>query len=99
MKIHFGTMTGEQFLSRLRAEGFPPPADITRDAGDALDDHAHAFEAWGLVTEGEFFIEVEGVVSRFPAGHSFRLPPGTPHREWAGPQGARYLAGRKERVA
>ncbi len=89
-------MTREEFLQRLQAEGFPPPVAVERDGTYTLGDHAHAFEAWALVTEGELTLEVAGVQTRYAAGQAFRLAANTPHREWAGPQGARYLAGRKE---
>jgi hypothetical protein len=96
MNIDVGTLTHEGFLKGLQAAGFAPPVAVTRDASYALGDHAHDFEAWALVTQGEITIEVGGIVSRFPAGRSFRLPAGTPHKEWVGCEGVQYLAGRKE---
>lgn len=96
MNIDSGAMSREVFLAGLAAAGFPSPSPVTRDASYTLGDHAHDFEAWALVTEGEITIEVAGTATRFPAGRSFRLPAGTPHKEWAGPQGVHYLAGRKE---
>ncbi len=99
MNIDAGSYTREAFLEGLQAAGFPPPVPLERDASYALDVHTHPFEAWGLILEGEFVIEVDGVATRFPAGRSFRLAAGVAHKEWAGPQGARYLAGRKEMQA
>ncbi|MEY4713511.1 MAG: hypothetical protein RIS88_2961 [Pseudomonadota bacterium] len=95
MTIDAGAMSREVFLAGLAAAGFPPPVPVTRDASYALGDHAHDFEAWALVTEGELTIEVAGIATRFLAGRSFRLPADTSHKEWAGPQGVQYLAGRK----
>ncbi len=99
MNIDAGSYNREAFLEGLQAAGFPPPVPLERDASYALDVHTHPFEAWGLILEGEFVIEVDGVATRFPAGRSFRLAAGVAHKEWAGPQGARYLAGRKEMQA
>ena len=96
MNIDAGTFTPERFREGLQAAGFPPPVVVERDGTYALDDHTHPFEAWALILEGEFIIEVDGVATHFPAGRSFRLPAGVPHKERVGPQGARYLAGRKE---
>ncbi|TFY98733.1 cupin domain-containing protein [Ramlibacter rhizophilus] len=89
-------MTKDEFLSRLRAEGFAEPVAVERDAGYRLDLHDHPFEAYALITEGELSIEVDGVATAYPAGSTFRLAPHTPHREWAGAAGARYLSGRRE---
>ncbi len=99
MNMDAGSYSREAFLQGLQAAGFPPPVLLERDASYALDVHTHPFEAWGLVLEGEFVIEADGVATRFPAGRSFRLPAGVAHKEWAGPDGARYLAGRKEQAA
>ncbi len=98
MNIDAGTLTTERFLESLQAAGFPAPVAVERDASYALGDHTHDFEAWALVTAGEITVEVAGVATRFPAGRAFRLPAGTPHKEWAGPEGVRYLAGRKEQA-
>lgn len=98
MNIDAGTPTTERFLESLQAAGFPAPVAVERDGSYVLGDHTHDFEAWALVTAGEITVEVAGVATRFPAGHAFRLPPGTPHKEWAGPEGVRYLAGRKEQT-
>ena len=99
MNIDAGSLTQESFLAGLQAAGFPTPVTLERDASYVLDVHTHPFEAWGLILEGEFIIEVDGVATSFAAGMSFRLPAGIAHREWVGPQGARYLAGRKEQAA
>ena len=96
MNIDAGAMTEASFRAGLQAAGFPPPVAVERDATYRLGNHAHDFEAWALVTQGDITIEVAGTATRFAAGRSFRLPAGTPHQEWAGPQGVRYLAGRKE---
>ncbi len=89
-------MTRDEFLTTARAEGYAEPVLVSYDSTHALESHAHAFGAFALILEGEFTLEVAGTVTRHAAGATFRLPPGTPHREWAGPQGVRYLAARKE---
>ena len=89
-------MTEQDFRQALAAEQFADPADVTRDATYALDDHTHPFEAFALVTAGEITLEVAGRRTTYRPGDTFRLAAGTPHREAAGPAGVRYLSGRKE---
>ncbi len=96
MNIDAGSLTQAHFVEALKAAGFPPPVPVQRDPSYALGDHVHEFEAWVLVLEGHFTVEVDGVATAFPAGRSFRLPAGVLHKESVGPQGARYLSSRRE---
>lgn len=89
-------MTEQEFRLELGAQGFAEPVPVQRDAGYALDVHQHPFEAYALITQGEFVIEAGGLRTTYRAGQTFRLPAHLPHRESAGPQGVRYLSGRKE---
>ena len=89
-------MNEQEFRQKLAADGFPEPVLVARDAAYGLDTHQHPFEAYALTLEGEFTVEVDGKPTVYRQGETFRLPPGCPHREFAGPQGARYLSGRKE---
>jgi quercetin dioxygenase-like cupin family protein len=79
----------------LATEKFQPPVPVTRAIGYALAEHAHDFDACALITEGEITLVVDGVSTRYGVGDIFRLPAGTPHLESAGPQGVRYLSGRR----
>ncbi|MEJ7932281.1 cupin domain-containing protein [Ramlibacter sp. AN1015] len=89
-------MSPEDFCAQLQAQQFAAPVPIERAAGYRLDEHTHPFDAFALVTDGEITIEVAGQQARYGCGDTFRLAAGTPHREWAGAQGVRYLAGRRE---
>jgi quercetin dioxygenase-like cupin family protein len=91
-------MNEEQFRGELARDGFPAPVLVERDSTYALDAHQHPFEAFALIIEGEITIEVNGVKTEYRQGQTFRLPPDVPHREFAGPQGVRYLSGRKEKA-
>ncbi len=89
-------MTEQEFRQALAAEQFAPPVAVERDASYRLDVHDHSFEAFALITSVEITLEVDGARTTYAAGQTFRLPARTPHREFAGPQGVRYLAGRRE---
>ena len=84
------------FETNLSAPGY---AIVKRSVGpsEGLDDHDHDYDVWGLVTEGEFQITVDGRTSRFPAGSEFRLEAGCSHSEQAGPAGASLVVGRLHR--
>jgi quercetin dioxygenase-like cupin family protein len=92
-------MTLEEFRAQLQLEQFGEPATVARDSAYSLDEHAHPFEAFALITQGEITLEVDGARARYGVGDTFRLPPGKPHHEWAGEQGVQYLVGRKEAKA
>lgn len=92
-------MTVDDFIAQARAQGFAEPVRVERDGTYQLGEHSHPFEAFAFITEGEISLEVAGVTTRYPAGATFRLAPGTPHREWAGADGVRYLSARREHAA
>ncbi len=89
-------MTKDEFLGQARAQGFAEPVPVVREVGYGLAEHSHSFEAFALITEGEFTLQVDGVATRYGVGETFHLAAGQPHHEWSGPQGARYLSARKE---
>ena len=89
-------MTQDDYTQRLAQEGFAPAVTVARDGSYALGVHDHPFEAFAYVLEGDITLEVAGRATTYRPGETFRLPAGTPHKEWAGPHGVRYLSGRKE---
>lgn len=82
------------FEKRVQAEGYKI---VQRSLGPAegLGDHSHEFDAWGLITEGEFRITVDGKETIYSVGDEFQLPAGCQHSERAGPAGAALVAGRR----
>lgn len=88
-------MTEEQFRQWLASEGIDTVVAVEREPNGRLDTHTHPFEARALVTEGEITIEAEGGTRRYGPGDIFQLGANIPHAEHYGPQGVRYLAGRK----
>ena len=88
-------MTTQEFHDELKANGFNEAVPIVREAGYALGEHQHPFDACALITSGDFTLVVDGVSTRYGVGEVFRLGAEVPHLEAAGPQGASYLSGRR----
>ncbi len=90
-------MTPQEFEASVLAEGYSPTVQLDRVADFSMGDHQHPFDACALVTAGEFFITVGDDVCSYKAGDIFQLPAGTVHQEKAGPLGASYVVGRRDR--
>ena len=87
-------MNTAEFETSARGDGYEiVPRDMS--AGFANADHKHPFDARGLVTAGEMTITVDAVATLYRAGDIFTMPAGRVHREAAGPEGVKYLAGRR----
>ena len=91
-------MNTQNFEAQLKVENFDPGVTVIKPVGYAMDEHAHPFEAWALIIEGDLTLCISGVNTVYVAGDTFRLPAGTPHHESAIPNGVTYLAGRKHPV-
>jgi quercetin dioxygenase-like cupin family protein len=88
-------MTPESFADDLRKQGFAELLTVEREANIVLDEHSHPFESKALILEGEIAIATDGQEILFKAGDVFHLQPHQPHAERYGPQGVRYLVGRR----
>jgi quercetin dioxygenase-like cupin family protein len=88
-------MTADEFSANLRKEGFDKFVLVEREANRTLDHHSHPFEAKALILDGEIRIVVGGKETTYRSGDVFHLPHGTDHIETYGPQGVRYLVGRR----
>lgn len=88
-------MTTDDFRAALAADGFQEAVlrEVEPDCAVAL--HEHPWEVRALVVEGCMSLIVDGVVTSYPKGQVFTLPHAYPHEEFAGPEGATLLAGRK----
>lgn len=83
------------FEAELRDEGYGEVVDRRMQPREVNRTHAHEFDARLLVLEGAMTIAAEGGERTYRAGEIFAMPAGRPHSETAGPEGARYLAGRR----
>lgn len=88
-------MHQDDFLTLLAEQGFGTTVIVERKPFDTLDDHAHPFEAKALVLQGELTISTSTSTQTYRAGDLFHLQRNQPHSEIFGPQGVRYLVGRR----
>ena len=83
------------FETELRQQGYAEVVDRRVEANSVNPEHAHEFDARLLVIEGAMTINAEGHERTYRAGDSFAMTAGCRHTEQSGPEGARYLAGRR----
>jgi quercetin dioxygenase-like cupin family protein len=83
------------FETELRQQGYAEMVDRRMEANSVNPEHAHKFDARLLVLEGAMTITAEGQQRTYRAGETFAMTAGCRHTEQSGPEGARYLAGRR----
>jgi quercetin dioxygenase-like cupin family protein len=83
-----------RFESELRAQGYEV-VDRRMEANTLNPEHSHEFDARLLVLEGAMTITAEGQERTYLAGDTFAMTAGCRHTEQCGPEGVRYLAGRR----
>jgi quercetin dioxygenase-like cupin family protein len=83
------------FEARLRAEGFPEIRVNELAPGRHNAEHEHPFDVLALVLEGDITLTVEGAARTYRAGDEFSMQAGCRHVEDAGPEGVKYLVGRR----
>ena len=88
-------MDRTSFENELRAQGYGEVVDRRMEPGTVNPGHEHEFDARLLVLEGAMTIASEGRERTYRAGDMFEMQAGCRHSETAGPEGARYLAGRR----
>lgn len=88
-------MSRAEFEIKLREQGYAEVGDRRMEANAVNPEHAHEFDARLLVLEGEMTITRDGDERTYRAGDTFEMSAGCRHAERCGPEGARYLAGRR----
>jgi quercetin dioxygenase-like cupin family protein len=88
-------MQRPEFEAMIAQQGYAPPVLVQREAGYALSEHAHEFDAQALITQGEFEIVVAAVAQRYCTGDVFQLPRGTVHTERCVDGAVSYLSARR----
>lgn len=83
------------FETQLREQGYAEIVDRRMEANALNPEHAHEFDARLLVLEGAMTIIAEGSERTYRGGDTFAMRAGCRHTERSGPEGARYLAGRR----
>ena len=92
-------MNRADFEAEARAQDYREIVDRRMEAGTVNPEHAHEFDARLLVLEGEMTVGCGGEERTYRAGDSFAMAAGCRHTERCGPEGVRYLAGRRYQQA
>ena len=87
----------ERFEERLKAEGYPEIRFNEYRPNQHNPEHTHPFDVHALVLEGDITLTVDGKATRYGVGDEFKMAAGCWHIEDIGPQGVRYLVGRRPR--
>lgn len=91
--------TDEQaFRAQLERDGFEI-SEIVREANLENEDHSHDFTARALVIAGEVSVVTAAGTTTCRSGDTFSLDAGIVHHERYGPDGARFVLGRKQLVS
>ncbi|MGC2199317.1 MAG: cupin domain-containing protein [Stellaceae bacterium] len=88
-------MNRTEFEAELRAEGYHETADRRMQANETNPKHAHEFDARLLILDGEMSVACDGEERTYRVGDTFSMTAGCRHAERSGPEGVRYLAGRR----
>ncbi|MCK8787711.1 cupin domain-containing protein [Roseomonas sp. NAR14] len=92
-------MDATAFEAALGRDGFTGVEVKALEPGRATPPHAHPFEVRALVLDGDITLTVDGRQDRYGAGQVFTMAAGHPHAETVGPDGVRYLVGRRAAAA
>ena len=84
-----------RFEAQLKEEGFSEIRFNQYKPNVHNPEHEHPFDVHALVVEGEISLTVDGKKTRYGVGDDFRMDAGCRHIEDIGPQGVRYLVGRR----
>jgi quercetin dioxygenase-like cupin family protein len=88
-------MDRTEFETVLREQGYKEVVDRRMEPSSTNPEHSHEFDARLLVLEGAMTITCNGEERTYHSGESFAMTAGCLHAEQCGPQGVRYLAGRR----
>lgn len=88
-------MQQAEFEAMLANEQFGEVVTLEREANKSLETHTHPFEAKALILRGELSIGTAGGERLYGVGDIFHLAAHTPHTERYGPEGVKYVVGRK----
>ena len=85
------------FEAALVEEGYRDVETKALAGSYRAGDHSHPYDVRALVLAGEITLTVNGAARSFTAGEVFTMEAGCSHAEVAGPDGVRYLIGRRPR--
>lgn len=85
----------KRLFTATQRRGYSDILLIEREPEGALDQRGHPFESKALILSGELTLVVAGKETVYRPGDVYQLRHGEPHAERYGPDGVRYLVGRK----
>ncbi len=88
-------MSFAEFEADALVQGFDEALVREWAPGTVVGTHSHPFEVQALVVRGELWLSVGEVVRHLRAGDPFALPPGVPHAERYGDDGATFWVARR----
>jgi quercetin dioxygenase-like cupin family protein len=83
------------FESRLKSEGYTEIRTNSLEAKKHNPEHSHPWDVLALVLDGDITLTIDGKPTKYGTGQQFTMQAGCLHVEDAGPQGVRYLVGRR----
>ncbi|HXY41108.1 MAG TPA: cupin domain-containing protein [Vicinamibacteria bacterium] len=88
-------MDTKAFEASLTRDGYQRIETKELPRGHRADSHAHDYSVRALVLDGEITLAWNGAWRSFTAGEVFTMEAGCAHTEAVGPDGVRYLVGRR----
>ena len=82
------------FVTTLRTDGFRVVNSSLRP-NSQNGGHCHDFDVRLMVLGGQITLVRDGTSETFTAGQCYEVPAGQPHAEYAGPEGAAFVSGRR----
>lgn len=83
------------YVKRLEAEGYKDIGVIEWEAGRVNDTHTHDFTARAYVLQGALTVDCDSESTTCNAGDDFTLAAGISHVERVGPDGVKFVFGKK----
>lgn len=90
-------METKTFEVTLAEQGFRDVETKALQSTYRAREHSHPFDVRALVLDGEITLTVNGDARTYRAGDVFTMDAGCAHAESVGPDGVRYLVGRRTR--
>jgi quercetin dioxygenase-like cupin family protein len=90
-------MQAAEFESTLKKEGFDEILTKELPANMNNDVHEHTWDVRTLVLAGEIALIVDGVRQTYREGQEFKMQAGCRHSEAVGPEGVKYIVGRRHK--
>ncbi|HEX6078285.1 MAG TPA: cupin [Methylomirabilota bacterium] len=88
-------MDARAFEAGLTRDGYQRIETKDLPRGYRADSHAHDWSVRALVLAGEITLTWSGTSRTYAAGEEFTMDAGCAHTEAVGPDGVRYLVGRR----